>query len=214
VPNSHHYTTSITNRGPVGELIMDPFAKVLERMGVKILGKHVRISRFTSVVGLNCTTLLFSYVAHERMPQSPAVPPHPTHTPQPTHTKQTPTGGRRVQQVLPAEGSTLPGSVVTSVTGSGVTESHPADAIVLSAGVTALQRLVTASPVLAAASDLRASAELRCSDVMAVRLWLDRKVPLRFQSNVLSGFDDGSGATLFDLTTLQVRALCIFRHAE
>ncbi len=124
-----------------------------------------------------------------------------------------------MQQVLPAPGSNLPGVVVASVStkpataataataGASVTESFEFDALVMAAGVTPLQRLVTASPVLAAAADLRAACDLRCSDVLAARFWLDKKVDLQFKSNVLSGFDEGSGATLFDLTKLQVRVL-------
>ncbi|KAI8467660.1 MAG: hypothetical protein J3K34DRAFT_523548 [Monoraphidium minutum] len=134
-------------RGPVGQLIMAPFAEHLQDMGVRILG------------------------------------------------------GRRAQQVLAAPGSSLPGAVVAA-TAAGA-ETHEADAVVLAAGVTAMQRLVAASPVLAAADDLRAVSALRCADVMAARVWLDRKLPLQFKSNVLSGFDAGSGATLFDLTALQ-----------
>jgi hypothetical protein len=40
--------------------------------------------------------------------------------------------------------------------------------------------------------------------VLAVRLWLDRKVQLRTASNVVAGFDEGVGGTLFQLDDLQV----------
>ncbi len=36
------------------------------------------------------------------------------------------------------------------------------------------------------------------------RLWFDRRVPMRFPANVLSGFDDTMGSTFFDLNDLQV----------
>lgn len=85
-----------------------------------------------------------------------------------------------MQQVLPAPGSNLPGAVVASSTGGGA-ETFAADAVVLAAGVRAAQRIVAASPVLAAAEDLRAVGSLRCADVMAARLWLDRKLPFRFK---------------------------------
>ena len=39
---------------------------------------------------------------------------------------------------------------------------------------------------------------------MAVRLWLDRRVDVKNPSNVAVGFDEGVGATFFDLTVLQV----------
>ena len=41
-------------------------------------------------------------------------------------------------------------------------------------------------------------------DVAAVRLWLDAKVQPETPSNVMAGFDEGVGATFFDLNTLQV----------
>ncbi|GBF89848.1 amine oxidase [Raphidocelis subcapitata] len=135
-------------RGPVGDLIMRPFARHLEGLGVKILG------------------------------------------------------GRRAQQVLPAPGgSPLAGAVVAA--GPGGAETFEADAVVLAAGVGAAQALVSSSPLLAAAPDLRALSEVRRADVLAARVWLDRKLPLQFPSNVVSGLDEGSGATLFDLSALQ-----------
>ena len=41
-------------------------------------------------------------------------------------------------------------------------------------------------------------------DVAAVRLWLDRKVQASTPSNVMARFDEGVGATFFDLNALQV----------
>lgn len=41
-------------------------------------------------------------------------------------------------------------------------------------------------------------------DVAAVRLWLDRRVQPRTASNVMARFDEGVGATFFDLNALQV----------
>lgn len=41
-------------------------------------------------------------------------------------------------------------------------------------------------------------------DVAAVRLWLDARVYPETPSNVMAGFDEGVGATFFDLNTLQV----------
>ncbi len=124
-------------------------------------------------------------------------------------------GGRRVQEILPArhlqdpaEPSTLnpnlPGVVVAKGP-QGSTETYKADVIVLAAGIPALQQLVTKSPVLAAAQDLRSVLGVGCSDVLAVRLWLDQKVKLRSASNVVAGFDEGVGGTFFQLDQLQVR---------
>lgn len=132
-------------------------------------------------------------------------------------------GGRRVQEILPAEGSaatarsrlnpaaaaaafgkTLAGRVVAKGP-QGSTETFDADAVVLAAGVPALQQMVRSSRLLGSAPDLAASMGLDCSDVLAVRLWLDRKVQLRTPSNVVAGFDEGVGGTLFQLDDLQVR---------
>ena len=41
-------------------------------------------------------------------------------------------------------------------------------------------------------------------DVAAIRLWLDTRVQPETPSNVMAGFDEGVGATFFDLNTLQV----------
>jgi hypothetical protein len=79
--------------------------------------------------------------------------------------------------------------------------------VVLAAGVGAAQALVASSPLLASASDLRALSEVRRADVLAARVWLDRKLPMPYASNVVSGLDERAGATLFDLSALQVGAV-------
>ncbi len=66
------------------------------------------------------------------------------------------------------------------------------------------RRVVAASPWLAAAPDLARVRGLGVVDVAAVRLWLDGAVRPRTASNVLAGFDAGVGATVFDLSSLQV----------
>ncbi|KAF8062940.1 hypothetical protein HT031_003779 [Scenedesmus sp. PABB004] len=123
-------------------------------------------------------------------------------------------GGRRAEAVLPGGGTGanggaaapaaahLPGAVVAHGPG-GALETHAADAIVLATGVPGLQGLVSRSPVLAAAADLRAAAALPTSAVLAARLWLDAHVPLRCASNVVAGFDAGMGGTVFQLEALQ-----------
>ncbi|WIA19763.1 hypothetical protein OEZ85_005677 [Tetradesmus obliquus] len=128
-------------------------------------------------------------------------------------------GGRRAQQLLPMQDhktsaianpssssssskGQLPGVVVAKGP-DGVLEHHHADVIVLAAGVPALQQLLRSSPVLAAADDLRGVMNVNCSDVLAVRLWLQQKLSLRSASNVVAGFDDGVGGTFFQLDKLQ-----------
>eukprot|EP00878_Enallax_costatus_P029669 GHUV01032210.1.p1 GENE.GHUV01032210.1~~GHUV01032210.1.p1 ORF type:complete len:210 (+),score=13.89 GHUV01032210.1:70-699(+) len=141
-------------------------------------------------------------------------------------------GSRRVQDILPAKlinpgptGSSpktlatvldpaLP-RVVAAQGPEGLTEHYDADVIVLAAGVPALQRLVMQSRVLASAEDLRGVLGVGCSDVLAVRLWLDQKLELRSSSNVVAGFDEGVGGTFFHLNELQVRhLLCILWYGE
>jgi hypothetical protein len=127
-------------------------------------------------------------------------------------------GGRRVEEILPAQGLNsslnpaaawgrpLAGRIVAKGP-QGVTETFDADAVVLAAGVPALQQFVRSSRLLGSAPDLAACMGLDCSDVLAVRLWLDRKVELRTPSNVVAGFDEGVGGTLFQLDELQVRGV-------
>lgn len=129
-------------------------------------------------------------------------------------------GGRRVQDIQsipdpqnPGTNSLNPGTSCLNPAGPGVVlakgpeglvEQYDAEVIVLAAGVPALQRLVLQSRVLAAAEDLRGVLGVGCSDVVAVRLWLDQRLQLRSSSNVVAGFDDGVGGTFFHLNELQV----------
>ncbi|GBF97597.1 amine oxidase [Raphidocelis subcapitata] len=105
------------------------------------------------------------------------------------------------------ESDPLKGGAITAVTArdvaSGAEESFPADAVVSAIGVTGFQKLVTASPLLAARPELRAAMNLRAIDCVALRLWFDKKVDCRFPANVLAGFERTAGATFFDLNALQ-----------
>lgn len=58
--------------------------------------------------------------------------------------------------------------------------------------------------VFAAAQELARVSNLSTVDVAAVRLWLDKLVQPDTPSNVMAGFDQGVGATFFDLNSLQV----------
>ena len=130
--------------------------------------------------------------------------------------------GRRVQEILPkqpaqgsasslnpaaaavATGKPLAGRIIAK-SRQGATETFDADVVVLAAGIPALQQFVRQSRLLGSAEDLAACMGLDCSDVLAVRLWLDRKLQLPTASNVVAGFDEGVGGTLFQLDELQVR---------
>lgn len=78
----------------------------------------------------------------------------------------------------------------------------------------ALRRIVAASAWLAAAPDLARVRGLATDDVMAVRLSLDAAVRPATVSNVIAGFDAGVGATVFDLSSMQVRSRACNRLAS
>eukprot|EP00879_Flechtneria_rotunda_P029856 GHRR01032317.1.p1 GENE.GHRR01032317.1~~GHRR01032317.1.p1 ORF type:complete len:385 (+),score=111.35 GHRR01032317.1:111-1157(+) len=133
-------------------------------------------------------------------------------------------GSRRVETILPLQDSPsnnlhrsttaynsqssrfssnqLPGVVVVQGPNNKI-ETYQADAVIVAAGIPALQHLVVKSPVLAAAEDFRSLMGVSCSDVLAVRLWLEQKLQFRTPSNVVAGFDDGVGGTFFQLDGLQ-----------
>ena len=75
----------------------------------------------------------------------------------------------------------------------------------------AFHRIVAASAWLAAAPDLARVRGLATDDVMAVRLSLDAAVRPATVSNVVAGFDAGVGATVFDLSSMQVRCHACIR---
>jgi len=80
------------------------------------------------------------------------------------------------------------------------------DAVVLAVGAKGLRALMAGSPACAAAApELVAAGSLGAIDVVSVRLWLDRHVPVADPANVFSRFSAlrGSGATFFMLDQLQ-----------
>lgn len=101
-------------------------------------------------------------------------------------------GARRVALVEPPgdprRESPNKGRVVAT-TADGISETHRADVVVMATGVGAAAGIIAASPKLAAAEGLSGVAEIPSTDVIAVRLFLDRAVTLPNASNVFSGFD-------------------------
>ena len=80
------------------------------------------------------------------------------------------------------------------------------DAVVLAVGAKGMRALMAGSPACAAAApELVAAGSLGAIDVVSVRLWLDRHVPVADPANVFSRFSAlrGSGATFFMLDQLQ-----------
>ncbi|KAH7365257.1 hypothetical protein KP509_18G017400 [Ceratopteris richardii] len=93
----------------------------------------------------------------------------------------------------------------TSGTVNGVAcgdETIPADAVVFSVGITGMQRIVSNSPSLQTREEFLNVSNLGAIDVLAVRMWLDRKVSIPKPSNACFGFDDTTGWTFFDLNSL------------
>ena len=84
------------------------------------------------------------------------------------------------------------------------------DAVVLAVGARGMGSLMAASPQCAAlAPELPRAGELGAIDVVSVRLWLDRTVPVADPANVFSRFEAlrGAGGTFFMLDQLQRETL-------
>ena len=80
------------------------------------------------------------------------------------------------------------------------------DAVVLAVGAKGMRAVMAGSPACAAAApELVTAGSLGAIDVVSVRLWLDRHVPVADPANVFSRFSAlrGSGATFFMLDQLQ-----------
>lgn len=103
---------------------------------------------------------------------------------------------RRVTDLLVDETS---GNVKGVVCGD---ETVSADAVVFSVGITGMQRLLANSSTLQTREEFLNVGNLGAVDVLAVRLWLDRKVKIPKPSNACFGFDDTTGWTFFDLNSL------------
>lgn len=88
-------------------------------------------------------------------------------------------------------------------TGSdGLEETISVDAVVFSVGISGLQGIVRNSKTLAAREEFRNTSNLGSIDVMAVRLYFDRKIRVEFASNACFGFDSSTGWTYFHLNAI------------
>ncbi|MEQ8971623.1 MAG: FAD-dependent oxidoreductase [Coleofasciculus sp. C1-SOL-03] len=77
-----------------------------------------------------------------------------------------------------------------------------ADAVIFAVSVNGMKKIVSASSSLQPYSEFRNLRNLGAIDVLATRLWFDRKVILRNPSNACFGFDPTTGWTFFDLNAL------------
>ncbi len=84
-----------------------------------------------------------------------------------------------------------------------------ADAVVFSVGITGMKKIVAGSPTLRQRREFRDLLNLKAVDVLATRLWMDRKVAIKHPSNACFGFHPTTGWTFFDLNALHDE----YRHA-
>ncbi len=77
-----------------------------------------------------------------------------------------------------------------------------ADAIISSISITGMKKIVESSSTLSNYAQFRNLANLKGIDVLATRLWFDRKINIPLPSNACFGFDATTGWTFFDLNDL------------
>jgi len=81
-------------------------------------------------------------------------------------------------------------------------EFFAADAIISSVSITGMKKIVESSSTLNNYAQFRNLANLKGIDVLATRLWFDRKINIPLPSNACFGFDTTTGWTFFDLNDL------------
>jgi uncharacterized protein with NAD-binding domain and iron-sulfur cluster len=81
-------------------------------------------------------------------------------------------------------------------------EVFAADAVIFAVGVSGMQKIVSGCSTLQQFSEFRDVLNLGAIDVLATRLWLDRKIPIPYPANACFGFHPTTGWTFFDLNTL------------
>lgn len=93
-----------------------------------------------------------------------------------------------------------PDSAVTGVVCGD--EVFDADAVIFAVGVTGMQKIIGGSRFLQRRQEFRDVMNLGAIDVLATRLWFDRKLAIPRPSNACFGFDATTGWTFFDLNAL------------
>lgn len=94
------------------------------------------------------------------------------------------------------------GKVIGVVCGDQVLS---ADAVIFAVSVTGMKKIVAQSAGLRQRPEFRNLQNLGAIDVLATRLWFDRKITLPRPSNACFGFDPTTGWTFFDLNALHDR---------
>lgn len=81
-------------------------------------------------------------------------------------------------------------------------EIFEADAVIFAVGISGMQKIISACPALQQFSEFRDVMNLGAIDVLATRLWFDRKIAIPYPSNAGFGFHNTTGWTFFDLNAL------------
>ncbi len=81
-------------------------------------------------------------------------------------------------------------------------EVFDADAVIFAVGITGMKKIVSSSTLLQKRQEFRNLSNLGAIDVLATRLWFDRKIDIPRPSNACFGFDATTGWTFFDLNAL------------
>lgn len=81
-------------------------------------------------------------------------------------------------------------------------EVFHADAVIFSVSVNGMKKIVSSSSSLRNYREFRDLRNLGAIDVLATRLWFDRKINISLPSNACFGFDPEIGWTFFDLNAL------------
>ncbi|WP_415354700.1 hydroxysqualene dehydroxylase [Leptolyngbya sp. FACHB-1624] len=108
-------------------------------------------------------------------------------------------GGRVLTQKRVSDVIIQDGKATGVVCGEEVFE---ADAVIFSVGITGMQKIVSSSATLRQFPEFCNLMNLSAIDVLATRLWFDRKVSAPLPSNACFGFDNTTGWTFFDLNAL------------
>lgn len=81
-------------------------------------------------------------------------------------------------------------------------ERFDADAVIFAVGITGMQKIIAGGKSLAQFPEFQNVMNLSAIDVLATRLWFDRKISIPMPSNACFGFTPTTGWTFFDLNAL------------
>ncbi|KAK6159603.1 hypothetical protein DH2020_006917 [Rehmannia glutinosa] len=74
-------------------------------------------------------------------------------------------------------------------------ESFKADALILAVGISTLQEIIQRSAALCSREEFLKVMKLNSTDLLTVKLWLDRKVNIPYASNISCGFENACAWT-------------------